>query len=282
MTTDEVLFYMPFREAIRMEEQVEQVTETKPQVVYSATEIHMAFTLMALAYMKEWKSDVINEKEMKRNQMLKELGFTSSKSFQDSEEAIAPSVKRKVFNWYSERFPNCLFLKVKDFVALLQIYNLVCGELEAYKGEIPDENLEEIITVKETLEKCKNENTYSNKYTDENTIEIAEWWGGCRPRSCKYLYSEGEWGLWNRLTEDEYDNLIDKNGRYPFYGNDLKQFDNTELFIAAPAQDMEGRISDFHIKSEDPFVFQLFPYGVVIYSKWGDEANDPMLEENKL
>lgn len=36
------------------------------------------------------------------------------------------------------------------------------------------------------------------------------------------------------------------------------------------------------IMSLDPIVFQLFPYGVVIFSKWGDEANDPILEEKKL
>lgn len=249
-----------------------QVVETNTQIVYSAAEVQTVFMLMALSYMKVWSNYAVDEREMKRNRMLKELGFTSSKSLQDSEEAIIPSLRKKVFDWYSERFPGCIFLKVEDFVNLLHKYNIVCGKLEAYKGEIPYENLEEIITVKETLKKYENENPYSNKYTDENTISRAEIWYGYK--SNKFLYSKGEWEGGHDLTEDEYDNMIDKMKRYPFYGDNLLELPNTELLIAAPAQDMESKISDFHTKSEDPFVFQLFPYGIVIFSKWGEEAED--------
>lgn len=249
-----------------------QVVETKPQIVYSATEVQTAFMLMALAYMKVWRTYAVNEREMERNRMLKELGFTSSKSLQDSEEAIAPSLRKKVFDWYSERFPGCIFLKVEDFVNLLHKYNLVCGKLEAYKGEIPYENLEKIITVKETLKKYENENPYSNKYTDENTISRVEIWGGYKTN--KFLYSKGEWEGGHDITKDEYDNMIDNMKRYPFYGSNLLEIPDTELLIAAPAQDMKSQISDFHTKSEDPFVFQLFPYGIVIFSMWGEEAED--------
>ena len=250
------------------------------QKIFTAEEIHSALILCAVEYMKQWKVGMIDEKELKRNQMLKDLGFTSSKSLKESNKAIAPSNRRMAFDWYSERFPNCIFLKVEDFVSILQKYNLVCGILGAYKGEIPYKNLEEIADTKRLLGMYKNDNPYSNKYTDENTIEQAdEFYNAFYKR--KFLYSDLEWMGSESITREEYDDLSDKNERYPFYGN-LKQFGNTELFIAAPAQDINSRISDFHIKSEDPFVFQLFPFGVVIFSKWGNEADDPILEERKL
>ena len=247
------------------------MTETN-QKIFTAAEIHTALVLYAVEYMKQWRSDIIDEKELKRNEMLKELGFTSSKSFQESNKAISPSVRRKTFDWYLEKFPGYIFLKVYDFVTLLQKYNLVCGRFDEYEGDIPYEKLEEIADVKRLLEMYKDDNPYSNKYTNENTI-------GYMPGR---MYRDEGWVSDRVPIEEIRRDSYDKTSRYPFYNPNLKELDNRELFIAAPAQDMKGRKLNYHIESKDPFVFQLFPYGVVIFSKWGDEANDPMLEERKL
>lgn len=245
----------------------------KPEITYKAIEIHNMIIMMALNYMKEWKLNVIDEKEEKRNSMLKELGFINSKSLKDSEMAVQPSARKRTFDWYQTNFPDCIFLKVDDFVTLLQKYNLVCGHLYDYEGEIPYEKLEEIKEVKETLDRVKEENIYSNVFTDDNVI--GELFGCTMLVGYKKRKSI-------RVDSTEAKNQLDKCRRYPFYGRDMNPLDNTELFIAAPAHDMKSSINDFHIKSEDPFMFQLFPYGVVIYSKWGDEANDPILKDKAL
>lgn len=138
------------------------MTETNKKI-YTAEEIHTALVLCAVEYMKQWRSDIVDEKELKRNEMLKELGFTSSKSFSQSEEAVKASRKRMVFNWYYKNFTNCIFVRMEDFTDLLVKYNLTCGRLSSYTGEIPYENLVEIKQVSDKLKEIGEENQYSNK-----------------------------------------------------------------------------------------------------------------------
>lgn len=54
---------------------------------------------------------------------------------------------------------------------------------------------------------------------------------------------------------------------------------NSGMFICAPRKDMrnaEKRIT-FRAAPKDPFICSLVPYGVVIYSRWGKEAQDATL-----
>lgn len=274
--------------------------------IYTAEEIHTALVLCAVEYMKQWRSDIVDEKELKRNEMLKELGFTSSKSFSQSEEAVKASRKRMAFNWYYKNFTNCIFVRMEDFTDLLVKYNLTCGRLSSYTGEIPYENLVEIKQVSDKLKEIGEENQYSNKINDCNTIGYLEKsplyhcvldghdygivdfnkcselihiaiFGGKELKKEKiqdeYFYNE------RKISAEEYNVIKDKRERFPF--NNRTEIAPDELFIAAPVQEMKSDLNS-EIMSLDPIVFQLFPYGVVIFSKWGDEANDPILEEKKL
>lgn len=62
---------------------------------------------------------------------------------------------------------------------------------------------------------------------------------------------------------------------------------STDLFIAAPVDDMQQLVSftetEIRVipRSIDPFVFQVTPVGVVIYSKWGEEASDAIFDNVK-
>ena len=62
--------------------------EKQAKITYTAEEIHTALVLCAVEYMKKWKAEDVDEKELERNRMLKELGFTSSKSLLESNEKI--------------------------------------------------------------------------------------------------------------------------------------------------------------------------------------------------
>lgn len=247
------------------------------EIIYRAGKIHTAFIMSALAYMKEWKGVKVDENERIRNERLKRLGFTSSLSLKESNEKMEGSFRIKCFEWFTENFPGCIFLPTNDFIRLLRKYNLACGPLDFYKGNIPDENLEEILHTVETLERLKENNPYSNK-KDENTFH----------RRISGFIKYRETFLFPEFGDVKEDEIL-PNKRFPFEGfmaqgypynisETYAKISSTDLFIAAPAQDMNQivEISYRNIRSEDPFVFQLTPYGVVIFSKWGEEAEDEM------
>lgn len=95
------------------------------KMTYTAEEIHTALALCALEYMKKWKAEDVDEKELERNRMLKELGFTSSKSLSESNEKVKPTERRKVFEWYETNFPGCIFLESESFVDIHNITNCI-------------------------------------------------------------------------------------------------------------------------------------------------------------
>lgn len=275
--------------------------KNQAKIADTAEEIHTALALCAVEYMKKWKAEDVDEKELERNRILKELGFTSSKSLSESNKKVKPSERRKVFEWYETNFPGCIFLESESFADILMKYNLTCGRLSSYTGEVPYENLVEIKKVHDKLKEMHGENIYSNRMTESNTIqrctketlyEAHHDEGTSRVRGMElacmlmnfkveykaigYVYSYKG----NEISKQEYEYLHERYERFPFieYKNDTNP---DELFIAAPRQDMQSDLNS-EIASKDPFVFQLFPYGVGIYSKWGEEADDPMLKGGAL
>lgn len=94
---------------------------------FTAQEVQLAYTLMAVK--------------------LKALGFTNSKEVGD---AITSEEDLKVLKCYSflqRHFPGSLILKEEDFINLNVKYGLVVGRLSAYKGSVPDVNIDEISKV---------------------------------------------------------------------------------------------------------------------------------------
>lgn len=52
------------------------------------------------------------------------------------------------------------------------------------------------------------------------------------------------------------------------------------FFIACPKSNLQER-PVIVSKPIDPIIFQYCPYGVLIYTMWGDEAEDKVFEEYK-
>lgn len=67
----------------------------------------------------------------------------------------------KCYNFFSQNFPGCIILKEEDFINLNVKYGLVSGPLSYYKGDIPEDNLDEILATKTTLDSLT-DNKYSN------------------------------------------------------------------------------------------------------------------------
>lgn len=120
---------------------------------FTAQEVQLAYTLMAVEYMKTIKGLNPNHQLVDKAVKLKALGFTNSKEVGD---AITSEEDLKVLKCYSflqRHFPGSLILKEEDFINLNVKYGLVVGRLSAYKGSVPDENIDEISKVMATHRK---------------------------------------------------------------------------------------------------------------------------------
>ena len=60
----------------------------------------------------------------------------------------------------------------------------------------------------------------------------------------------------------------------------VRRLDHTDLLIAAPENCFSEKFKITQVPV-DPIVFQCCPYGVIVHSVWGEEADDKVLEEYK-
>ena len=258
---------------------------------YTAEEIHIAMTLQAVEYMKQYMHSATDPKVEERARKLKAVGLTNSKTFAETHRSAC-------FSFYRRNFPGCIFLPEETFTRLLQKYNLKCGTLDHYIGEIPSVNVDEIAEVQDKLNSIGEENVFSNILDGDAKAEIIKHLT-VRVRMVEEFYP---WGTYQKdankdkkshILLEDHQGLIETmpflHVRNKFNGwNDVetesRPLERNELLIAAPAQEMKQVYTESveHIRSEDPFVFQFTPYGIVIFSKWGEEAEDEALSNEPI
>ena len=193
-------------------------------------------------------------------------------------------------------------MKLKDFKTLCRKYGLVCGTLDEFKGEVPDKALKEIDAALEIVSNGKYNilQYFESDLFTFKSIKIVE----LNDEFYKYKFE---------MMKDE---LIHFHFRKPYQGDGVKFYDSRrereriffghdvsgiyvipesnihpeQMLIAASPNLMSNIQVSFKeipapksVIEDDPIVFQILSHGIVmIHSKWGDESNDPMLEERKL
>lgn len=258
---------------------------------YTAEEIHIAMTLQAVEYMKQYIHSATDPKVEERARKLKAVGLTSSKTFAETHRSAC-------FSFFRRNFPGCIFLPEDTFTRLLQKYNLKCGTLDHYIGEIPSVNVDEIADVQDKLNSIGEENAFSNTLKGDAKVEIIKY-------ITVSVRIDEEWtplgvyktnvnkGKKAHILLEDHQGLIETmpflHVRNKFNGwNDVKTesrpLEHNELLIAAPVREMKQVYTESieYVRSEDPFVFQFTPYGVVIFSKWGEEAEDEALSNESI
>lgn len=205
--------------------------------------------------------------------------------------------------------PGVIVVKREDMIEIMRKYDLICGTFSNYLGIIPEENVLEIKAVKDKIQKLRRENcivtydrysivTYDrykllhtafNSYKLRMINGITMGWDRKKEKnysldkkylmelntlplllqsnSCSYSDSFSEY-LNSILPQNEYNKISSFN---------TEQIDN--LFIIAPSKEMNNRekkikIHAFRPRTEDPLICSLTKEGVVVFSKWGKEAED--------
>jgi hypothetical protein len=257
------------------------------------------------------------EKEFKR---LESLGLSNTENAKLLKTKLDEIQSRKdkskfgknVLDWIVEmkkEFPNSYLVSFDQFEEILKDYGLVTNFLNKYVGIIPSSNISEIECVTNTMKgRTKNiEDLYLNKpgqdkndtYSFFHYIEGVRCRKGEEKNDCERVKSRVE-EIGNIIAIDSYykngstDIRLDKveeiyraflpdgfkSGPFDDFELVLKKMKSEDLMIAAPRNcfSTEFKISQMPV---DPIVFQCCPYGVVIHSVWGEEADDKVLEEYK-
>lgn len=179
----------------------------------------------------------------------------------------------------NEFLGDSVVLVSKDsFYKLCHKYKLSVGSFEQFTGVIPDANLKEFSDIKYKMDHYSG---YVKLNTNHHTIEI------------KRIYNRSDSSISKYF---DYSFNIISYPAYLYRMSDIKEFkdkewaekvsldvryvNRDEIFIACPKSNLqEKKVIVSH--PIDPIIFQYCPYGVLIYTMWGKEAEDKVFEEYK-
>lgn len=178
---------------------------------------------------------------------------------------------------------SVILVNTSTFYELCHKYGLFVSFLQDFTGVIPAQNLNELIDINNKLhtnnaselrinyqtvrvDKISNYSEKSDSYIKEcleyyfNILQIPKYtFGKVRLKDAKDFIKE-------RWVHNVY---IDVN-----YAT------SEDFFIACPKSYLKEK-PIIASKPIDPIIFQYCPYGVLIYTMWGDEAEDKVFEEYK-
>ena len=175
---------------------------------------------------------------------------------------------------------NSYLISFEQFEQVCQKYNLTYNLLENYTGVIPEENIIQLESISDKISRIPNINEDLYLVNEVNITsdgkDFANW---VENKRILYLPSLS----WMHFKDQIFNSDISKD--YPDcpevrYKNlnyvRASKLTNSTFLIAAPESYFED---NFKITiNKDPIVFQICPYGCLIHSVWGEEANDVVLE----
>lgn len=130
----------------------------------TAEQIHNELWDLGLNRLADLKSTVVDNKAIETKRNLESLGFTQSETYKNLSKKVKKMEEKVVYDFFNQRFDGVVFVPTNDFVNLLLKYDLYCSVFEDFLGEIPEENIDEILDAKNTLTEIKDINVYSNRY----------------------------------------------------------------------------------------------------------------------
>lgn len=237
----------------------------------------------------------VNESKLER---LAKFGFKQVKELQEGSEILKETAMSKeqieLVKYYKQNYPFNKFITEDQVKQICHKYNLVCGDVDRFRGFVPESNLNDIENFK--LKPVDSVITgmfkpYDSPLTFSVVLKNAE-----IRQSGRYFH------IYKKDDDSKnppYAFQKDISGRKDsFYGDDSKNiFDlanlgsgnlflnNIGFQICAPVKDMdisglelvEGYKLQRKIEIPDPVVLQPVKGGYLIVTAWGDEASDPLV-----
>lgn len=274
-------------------------TKSDEQIV---AEIHAEFDTAQDRLLNEAESmltelNINTESKMvNKAEKLKQLGFVNSFPVKWVKENSLVKTKEQaeLIRYYKQTYPFQKFITEQELERICEKYGLVFAPTQNYIKDVPEKNIDEILSAP----KLKEHDLVKNR----KLLKIKQFCIGLDRKDRNKL--SGVLDL-SDITDHDFDRILKGGGDevlknkynisgsgYVFMSAELVEEHRNELFIAAPKSHFDltgvkktGKFSFHKISSRevnDPIVFRYCRGGVQILSKWGLEANDADLQNEKM
>lgn len=212
--------------------------------------------------------------DIEKGERLQRLGFTNSKAAVDADTVKKMKIEKKkqaeTVEYFRTFYPNNKFITEGLVKKICEKYNLVFGGINYYKGDVPEKNIAEIENFK--LREEDKDDCFDYKSTSLGQLGgIDNYTAGLS----RERYMMHQIYMQQALMQPQYE--ATPNG-------EKKQ---QPFKICAPESDFDmrymvrsGHKIELHIP--DPIVLQPVKNGYLIVSKWGLEAEDAALTNEKM
>ena len=275
---------------------VTEVVLTKPvsvqlQIILAMEEMIDSLNTQTLPMPKKESLPVPDEV-----QALMDAGFVNHKkvvTFKEKQKSLDDDFmkKSKAYNDQSNRIidlkaslklllkarktygPDTLLMPLEQFMQICKKYNLVCGTFDQYTGDIPIEKLKEINRLR-SLRAIHDSGFKVNKIIKTgsggsiSSMEYQEFDEHFDKKFPILRYCHGPYVYRVKFLDGHVSDLsyININGTYDQY------------FIAAPKEMMSGEVQEVYEPNKDPIIWGLKDNNVLIFTRWGEEANDEVIQ----
>jgi len=255
-----------------LKRKIKQITSSPEKII---KEIHDSFDGATEKLLIEANEILENKYDISKGQRLKKIGFRMAK-----DAAIADEWNKKISNsrfiaekiqYYQINYPNNKFITGELVKTICKKYSLVLGDASYYIGEVPEKNILE-------MEKFKLNEEDMTKY------------------ECGYFKYRG-YGYYGASWKEEegasWGYVVDNGRNGAFFNscdNDKKNhYQRPELMICAPMNEFDERFVrrsadgfKLELNIPDPIVLQPVNGGYLIVTKWGLEASDENIVNEKM
>jgi hypothetical protein len=274
---------------------VETVMEKSAEGRYSRDieQIHHEFETAGEELLKSAK-EIITEaasKDTGKVSRLQSLGFKQSVQVTELKPLLQKAELSKeqveLVNYYAQHYPNNKFITEDQVKAICHKYNLVCGDVDRFRGFVPEKNLRQIESFK-----LKNE--------DRGLVELVN--TCCDQRSLgfykeselpnvKYIWAVGAHNIGRQesaVQKKLHDKALEMGIREEWIYIQRSGKTSETLQICAPVKDMDitglELVDGYRLRKHipDPVVLQIVRGGYLILTAWGDEASDEIVVNQKM
>ena len=224
-------------------------------------EIHNSFNNAADNAIKEARQIISGAVEPSEDvAILEQCGFSNVEKVKEAQQTRAKiqlaGKEASLIMMYQQEYPGYKFIMEKQVKEICDKYNLVMGEVSLYKGEVPSKNVKEI------------GNFYENNPVKEEHAKYCKRYGGWGSRIEECNKAEYDW---HRSLE---------------WATGYDTWKETKFQICAPLKDMnmQGKELKGHriVDIPDPVVLYPVSGGYLVVSKWGLEASDENVVNEKM